>query len=235
MAWKKSMGFSTRSPIWKMGRQGPQNMLLYHVQRIHILFKSCFHEPRIWRVEGSVLGPVLFNIFINDIDSEIKCTLSKFADDTNVSGAVDMPEGQDVIQRDRDKLKKWASGHELAMFAGSPERQLYPVPHQKKRGQQVDRSDFCPCALVRTHLDPALEFSAQERPVGAGPEEGSEDMVRGLEHLSYEDRLRELGLFSLEKRRLQGDLIAAFQCLKGAYRKDGDNRFSKACCDRTRG
>ena len=59
-------------------------------------------------------------------------------------------------------------------------------------------------------------------------------MIQGLEHLSYEERLRELGLFSLEKQRLRGDLIAAFQYLKGAYEKDGENIFSRAYCDRTR-
>lgn len=57
-------------------------------------------------------------------------------------------------------------------------------------------------------------------------------MIIGMEHFSYEEKLRELGLFSLGKRRLQGDLIAAFQYLKGAYYKDGDRFFSRACCDR---
>jgi len=60
-------------------------------------------------------------------------------------------------------------------------------------------------------------------------------MIRGLEHLSYKDRLRELGSFNLERKRLWGDLIAAFQYLKGAYKKDGDRLFSRVCCGRTRG
>jgi len=60
-------------------------------------------------------------------------------------------------------------------------------------------------------------------------------MIRGLEPLCCQERLAELGLFSLEKRRLWGDLTAAFQYLKGAYKKDKDKLFIRACCNRTRG
>jgi len=94
------------------------------------------------------------------------------------------------------------------------------------------------CALVRPQLEYCIQlWSPQHKKdmeLLQWIQRRAIKTIRGLEHLSCEDRLRKLGLFSLEKRRLQGDLIAAFQYMKGDYRKNGENLFSKACYDRAR-
>ncbi|PKU44872.1 rna-directed dna polymerase from mobile element jockey-like [Limosa lapponica baueri] len=58
--------------------------------------------------QGSILDPMLFNTFVGGMDSRIECTLSKFADDSKLGGAVDTLEGRDAIQRNIDRLERWA-------------------------------------------------------------------------------------------------------------------------------
>ncbi|KFQ78525.1 hypothetical protein N335_02215, partial [Phaethon lepturus] len=91
-------------------------------------------------------------------------------------------------------------------------------------------------ALGRPHLESCVQlWSPQHRKdmdLLERVQRRATKMIGGMEQLCCEDRLRELGLFSLEKRRLQGDLLAAFQYFKWAFKKDGDRLFSRACCNR---
>ena len=105
----------------------------------------------------------------------------------------------------------------------------------------MDREVIVPLcsSLVRPHLEYCVQVWGpqykRDRELLERVQRRATKMIRGPEHIQYKDRLRELGLFSLEKRKLWGNLTAAFQYPKGAYKQEGSQLLTRVDNDRTRG
>ena len=232
--------------------------------------------------QGSVLGPLLFLIYINDIDNEIASKILKFADDTKLYGKVGSEEDISQLRQDLRRLVDWSTewlmlfnvdkckvmhtgyGNQGAVYMMN-DKNLQVIEEELDLGIviQSDLKWAKQCArvvgsankvlgmikrtfhnfskdiivkLYKSLIRPRLEYAVQAwRPhlqkdinLIEGVQRRVTNMVSDVRGKSYEDRLKQLHLTSLETRRIRGDLIEVFRILKGFEDVDASKCFVKA-------
>ena len=248
-----------------------------------------------WRVvfsgvpQGSVLGPVLFLIFINDLDSHILNKVLKFADDTKVYGMVNNNADHDRLQNDLDTLSEWAARWQMqfnvdkckVMHLGrtnpcfdyimnsqvlqraATEKDLgvLVTENGKVAGQCTEsysksnrmlglvkrtiryRHPKVLINLYKTLVRPHLEYSMsawnphyqKDKILLERVQHRFTRLFKDLKDLPYDDRLKRLGLWSLEERRNRGDLIEVFKMVKGLSDVSWQTFFQRSTVSSTRG
>jgi len=235
--------------------------------------------------QGSVLGPLLFLVYVQDLPQWVTNSIMMFADDTKLWARISTLEDGQSLQRDLQQLAEWSKkwllafnpakckvmhiGHEVktsyTMTDGDSIKTLDTTTEEKDLGilvtrdlksqeqciqsakkaqsvlgmvkrhfKELDKEDFL--IIYNTYIRPHLEYCVQawsphlvkDKVCLERIQRRATKMVKEVKKLKYEDRLRKLGIYSLERRRLRGDLIEVYKVLSGKEKVNKDKFFTLA-------
>jgi len=217
--------------------------------------------------QGSILGPLLFVVYINDIDEQIVSKILKFADDTKIYHIVQSPKDIVTLQSDLHRLVEWSKDWQM-LFNTDTCKLLhfgFNNPHidysmdgvklqlvkeekdlgvtvsadtkwERQRMEAVKKAnkmlglikrnfqDTLYKSLVRPHLEYCCQvwspYLSKDINLIEGVQRRATKLIKNIKHLSYDERLENLGLSRLTTRRVRSDLIQTFKIINGIDKVD---------------